>query len=501
MNHATGTSLVLSVLGDHASDIAEQTSVRAEGHDLSIGRAEHCDWVLQAQGVSRQHAVVRHLNGMYFIEDRSTNGMLLNGTPLRGGEPVALGDGDRLQLDTFDILVALETPADERAVATARRDGERTLQTLHVKRAGPRAAQTDLPVSSSLHTDPLSPMGVGSSASLIPGEAASATPLDPLAWFQTSTPLADDPPAAAEPSGHWNHASPMTDRFEPPHVDETPPPRTAAVLPENWDRTRSLFQMPAEVLAPLPAVVPPVHAPLPEAAPTVDAPSPVAAPNVEAPSPVGARPARDPLATASKVASAEPLTESRWEPTAQTTEPAAQATVHPTPTIEPLFALVLDGVMDVLRARAELKNGFRLPATLIQRRENNPLKFAPTGTEALARVLAAPNEAFLSGEAAIVDAMDDIRQHQVALLAGVRAAFDDLIAQFDPARFEEGETHRPRFGFGPAKGPWERYRAHFQGLAADPEERFRRLFGDEFARAYEDQLARAKRDGSDRNRP
>ena len=151
--------------------------------------------------------------------------------------------------------------------------------------------------------------------------------------------------------------------------------------------------------------------------------------------------------------------------------------------------------MDVLRARAELKNGFRLPATLIQRRENNPLKFAPTGSEALARVLAAPNDAFLSGKAAITDAMDDIRLHQVALLAGVRAAFDDLIAQFDPLRFEDGEARRPRFGFGTAKGPWERYRAHFDGLAADPEERFRRLFGDEFARAYEDQLARAKRDG------
>ena len=156
--------------------------------------------------------------------------------------------------------------------------------------------------------------------------------------------------------------------------------------------------------------------------------------------------------------------------------------------------------MDVLRARAELKNGFRLPATLIQRRENNPLKFAPTGAEALARLLSAPNEAFLSGEAAIVDAMDDIRLHQVALLAGVRAAFDDLLAQFDPDRFEDSEARRSRFGFGAGKGPWERYRARYQALADDPEARFRRLFGDEFARAYEEQLSRAKREGNDRNR-
>ncbi|MDQ7997113.1 MAG: type VI secretion system-associated FHA domain protein TagH [Luteibacter sp.] len=453
MNRSTGPSLVLSILGDHAGDIAERTSVRAEAHDLSIGRAEHCDWVLQAQGVSRQHAFVRHLNGLYFIEDRSTNGMLLNGAPLRGGEPVSLGDGDRLQLDTFEILVALESTVDEQA--TARREHDRSLQTLRVPHTSPAYHDSPLP----LGTAPSLITGdAHGGSSLIPGTAAA--PLDPMAWFQTVMPVVDHASAAVEASGHWNHASPMTDRFDAPTVDSDPP-RVAPVLPEHWDRTRSLFQMPPDVAT---------------ADATPEAPM-AAAPAEPASPPVGARPARDP--------NTDPV------PSVPAPTPTPPS---PTTGIEPLFALVLDGVMDVLRARAELKNGFRLPATLIQRRENNPLKFAPTGTEALARVLAAPNEAFLSGEAAIVDAMDDIREHQVALLAGVRAAFDDLIAQFDPARFEEGDTRRSRFGFAPASGPWERYRAHFQKLATDPEERFRRLFGDEFARAYEDQLVRAKRD-------
>jgi type VI secretion system protein ImpI len=163
--------------------------------------------------------------------------------------------------------------------------------------------------------------------------------------------------------------------------------------------------------------------------------------------------------------------------------------------MEPLFLALLEGVMDVLRARAELKNGFRMPATLIRRTENNPLKFAPTASEAMARILAPGSDAFLSGSAAIADAMDDIRVHQVALLAGVREAFEDLMRQFDPGRFEEaaGARRRPRFGFHGGDGPWERYRAHFERMAKDPEERFRRLFGDEFARAYEDQLARGRR--------
>lgn len=440
MNSSTASSLVLSILGEHASDVSEHTSVRVEGHDLSIGRAEHCDWVLQAQGVSRQHAVVRHLNGLYFLEDRSTNGMLLNGAPLRGGEPVSLSDGDRLQLDTFEILVAVELPPQV-AEATAPRHREDTLRTLRVPHREPAVGEP-LPAPA---------MTQGASPSLIPGDAGAAVSLDPLAWFPSVLPSAQHGVADVEPSAHWNHASPMDDRFDVPHVDVAAVARrNASVLPENWDRTRSVFILPttqdgaapAEIGIPVPAEPESVHLPVLEPAP---APSPAPAP--------------------------------------------AQAN------IEALFTLVLEGVMDVLRARAELKNGFRLPATLIQRRENNPLKFAPTGSEALARVLAAPNDAFLSGEAAVTDAMDDIRLHQIALLTGVRAAFDDLITQFDPSRFEEGQPRRSRFGFATDKSPWERYRAHFQGLAADPEQRFRRLFGDEFARAYEDQLARGKRDG------
>ena len=44
--------------------------------------------------------MIRLLNGLYFIEDRSTNGMLLNGAPLVKGEPSMLGDGDRLGIVT-----------------------------------------------------------------------------------------------------------------------------------------------------------------------------------------------------------------------------------------------------------------------------------------------------------------------------------------------------------------------------------------------------------------
>ena len=163
-----------------------------------------------------------------------------------------------------------------------------------------------------------------------------------------------------------------------------------------------------------------------------------------------------------------------------------------TPEVQQMLGIVVDGVMDVLRARAEIKNTFRLPVTIIQRSENNPLKFAPNADEALQKILSPPNAAFLSGPAAFDDAFDDIRCHQMAMLAGVRAAFESLLAHFSPDRLELEADGAKRSAFGGKGRYWERYRENFEGLVKDPDDCFRRLFGDEFARAYEEQLARLK---------
>jgi len=79
---STIPTLLLAVTGTHAAQFGSRSQKAFEGRDGSIGRSEDCDWVLSSSGVSRVHAMIRCLNGIYFIEDRSTNGMLLNGVPL-----------------------------------------------------------------------------------------------------------------------------------------------------------------------------------------------------------------------------------------------------------------------------------------------------------------------------------------------------------------------------------------------------------------------------------
>ena len=418
-------TLTLAVLGRQAAQFGSRSQKSFPGVGGSIGRSEDCDWVLSAPGVSRIHAMVRCLNGIYFIEDRSTNGMLLNGAPLAKGEPAALKDGDRLQIDTFEMSVQVQAQGLGAEAPAA---------------PAPAVAPAPLPAGDPLDfglsdlLSPARPPAAAAGSSLIPDAAAIGGDLDPLSFLDApyATPAPEPAPLQAEPIPSWNHTAGTADHFRPPVTDVQ---RQAQTLPENWDLTMGDFAPVAEPVAPV----------APPAAPLVAAPS---------------------ATPAAAVLPAE---------------------------LQQILLIVADGVMDVLRARAEIKNTFRLPVTIIQRSENNPLKFAPTADEAVQRILAPTGPAFLSGSAAFQDAFEDIRCHQMAMLAGVRAAFESLLVHFNPDRFEhEADGGAKRAAFGGKGRYWDRYREHFEELMGNPDECFRRLFGDEFARAYEEQLARLK---------
>jgi hypothetical protein len=71
-----------------------------------LGRSRDCDIVLDDAGVSRRHAHIRPATAGWTIEDlHSTNGVLLNGEPLRGVHPLDVGD--RIALGTTEIVFEL----------------------------------------------------------------------------------------------------------------------------------------------------------------------------------------------------------------------------------------------------------------------------------------------------------------------------------------------------------------------------------------------------------
>jgi hypothetical protein len=74
----------------------------AEG--ATIGRSRDCDIVLSDVGVSRRHADIRPSPGGWTITDLgSTNGVLLNGLPVQGVQP--LRPGDRVELGSTEIVL------------------------------------------------------------------------------------------------------------------------------------------------------------------------------------------------------------------------------------------------------------------------------------------------------------------------------------------------------------------------------------------------------------
>jgi type VI secretion system FHA domain protein len=157
---------------------------------------------------------------------------------------------------------------------------------------------------------------------------------------------------------------------------------------------------------------------------------------------------------------------------------------------------VVQGVIDVLHARSEIKNQFRLPVTRVKSTENNPLKFSVNAEDALNSLLGKRNTAFMPAIHAFDDAFDDIRFHQLAMLAGMRAGFESLLQRFDPAAMQELFDRQIKRGgllsMASRTKYWEMYSETFAELTKDQDEAFRRLFGEEFARAYEDQLDRLK---------
>jgi serine/threonine protein kinase len=89
--------------------VAEESGkqIRLPGANSLIGRGPHCDLVLKASDVSKQHCRLILEPGKAFIEDLdSVNGTHVNGEPI---EHCELHDGDRLEIAEHAFRVRLKT--------------------------------------------------------------------------------------------------------------------------------------------------------------------------------------------------------------------------------------------------------------------------------------------------------------------------------------------------------------------------------------------------------
>jgi type VI secretion system FHA domain protein len=161
-----------------------------------------------------------------------------------------------------------------------------------------------------------------------------------------------------------------------------------------------------------------------------------------------------------------------------------------------ILRVVVGGLMEVLQARQSVKDEFRMRITQFRPVDNNPLKFSANVDDALHNLLVKRNAAYLKPVEAFDDAFDDLRYHQLAMLAGMRVAFEAMLQEFHPDHLQEQFDRQMKRGALLAVGSkmkyWDLYRDMHGELSKDAEQTFRQLFGDAFAKAYEDQLQRLK---------
>jgi type VI secretion system FHA domain protein len=131
--------------------------------------------------------------------------------------------------------------------------------------------------------------------------------------------------------------------------------------------------------------------------------------------------------------------------------------------------------------------------TTIQPVENNPLKFSANLEEAIENMFVKEGNAYKKPVEAIREGFQSITEHQLAVLAGIRAAFTGGIERFNPDALERRFSKYQKSGLiqmGKKGKNWDFYRDYYRELVSDMDGSFRHLFGDEFVQAYEDQLHR-----------
>ncbi|MCB9746801.1 MAG: type VI secretion system-associated FHA domain protein TagH [Candidatus Omnitrophica bacterium] len=156
----------------------------------------------------------------------------------------------------------------------------------------------------------------------------------------------------------------------------------------------------------------------------------------------------------------------------------------------------MQGTLDLLKLRAQMRQEIRAERTMIVPRENNPLKFSPNVEVALMHLLApkGQEQGFMMPLPAIKNVYNDLCSHQIGFMTGIRAAFSGIIERFDPVHLEKRVKQKSMvdtvFSATFKAKLWDLYTERYEDISQQTEEDFRAIFDREFVKAYEEQLAK-----------
>lgn len=428
-----------------------------------IGRKQGNDWVLPdaKRFISSKHALIRLENNGFQLGDLSTNGVYLNNaaSPIGDGNFVSLTTGDQFKIGDYNILVCIE----------------------EVPQAIPDVpSNTDVfPESNEDHSSNINIF------------AENVDPLELLG--STANNSMPSLGAAGEQSSHDN-ASVDQDFFQPPQFK--PVKDEVYEIPTNWDQMPDFGQSSDVDSNVQPGGLPEHPAISKERSSDNNSPNlaqqkSAALNEVNFSSGSNAKPS---VTTTAKNQISDEAIKSFLRGVGISPEALDQADIN---NVMFDFGRVLrttvQGLMEILSARSKLKSEFRMNYTTIRVKENNPLKFSMNVDDALSNLFVKKGENYLMPVAAIDEAIKNMKDHQIALLAGMQAALKDLVQQFDPVDIEK---NREKYMEMSSKIPvyrkaksWDLYCQSYSDFKREMGDNFQDMFGNAFTEAYEKQIS------------
>ena len=486
----------------------------------SLGRADSNSWVLPdvERIVSSSHADILFSGNSYSLVDKSTNGTFINGSdsPIGAGQQVKLNDGDVFVLGHYHIkatyqAVSMDLPDGLGSVDFLDDSDKTTIGSIAAAAPQPQTndqfdqwfepghtnaakdvwgqldggVDTPLPdVSQTLDplasfSDPVAsvdPLAVNSSyADPLASKVAAVDPLDALT-------------GAGVPSNAWDTGSEQvsatqgaSDDWWLSESDNTPAIQQSISIPSPVAESPVVQSPPIQ----------PVQVPQPSIAPepvAFTSASAIQSESIIAPEPVVKESVAEPLVAPSQVAAGKGshLSQSLGlegldQSGLQLLDQQAAALIRET----------TSRLMDLLRARSSIKNELRVERTMIQSQDNNPLKFSATVDDALGMMFGAGRGAFLSPSEAIRDSFDNISDHQIAVMFAMRAAYEHMMAQFDPAKLKAlfERTNGKGLSLNKKAKNWDSFEEWYTEQKKDQEATYNKLFGELFADAYEKKIS------------
>lgn len=439
--------MTLRLILEHTPSAQSTTEMAFHGGQLVVGRGDEADWHIDDPDkfVSRKHFVISEEGGRPVVTDASTGGTFVDGSsqPLGLGNSHPLENGMRLRFGDFVARIEMESgpvtqATPQKAPSPFDFDFSRDLSEPPVQE--PQERPDELPT----------PFGMRPEGGFRQEPEAPSKPPQPI---DRDDPFAlDFKPATggrdATSSGGGGYFAPRTEQPEPPRSE---PPKQEESF--GFDLDPSPKPKPQEPVA------------------TQDLPQ------------------QRPVSTNDDAALRAAFFKGLGVTATDVDDPLAEMEA-----MGRRFRAMTEGLVHLLRTRAEEKQKVRVAQTIIGAANVNPLKFAVGGDDAVSALVSERGAGYLDPDAAISESYRDLADHQVRTWSALQVALRQMIDRFDPEEIEREMEDTGLIGTLMAGGRrsklWELYQERYKDIARSAEERFLGEVGADFRDAYEGRNSR-----------